>query len=458
MALSQARREVRRVLVVTLVLNVVVALAKIIIGMVSGALAITADGVHSLIDGSSNVAALFANRLADRPPDDDHPYGHQRYETVAALLIGALLLLTAWEIIGGIIERLNNPHVPMLTPLTFAVLIGTLIINLFVSTYERRVGRRLNSQILLADAANTGADVFVTLSVLVSALIIGATGWQWVDPLAALVIVGLIGRAAWGVLHQTTRVLVDTAPYSPERLSLIAERVPAAGRVVRARSRGSADAAHIDIDLEVAPETTADTTAAIAEAVRAALMTELGSLSEVEVHFVPGADGEQGYGRAVRACAVAFGLAAHEVRLSAGADGSLLELHVEVPPGETLADAHERVSQLEARLYAKMPEIAAIITHIEPALNGAEPGATSPAAGKFQAEALALLQTHFSGCGWHDLRAVQYADGMALALHVTLPAQTTVERAHITAEAAEILLRGAFPALQRVTIHTEPPE
>ena len=132
---TTVRRQVRQVLLITLALNLVVAFSKILIGVVSGALAITADGFHSLVDGSSNVVALVANRIAGQPPDAEHPYGHRRFETIAALAIGAFLLLTAWEIVGSALERLGGSgETPQITPLTFAVMLATLAVNLFITT------------------------------------------------------------------------------------------------------------------------------------------------------------------------------------------------------------------------------------------------------------------------------------------------------------------------------------
>jgi cation diffusion facilitator family transporter len=336
------RQQVRRVLLITLVLNFVVAFGKIILGLLTGALAITADGFHSLVDGTSNLVGLVAIVIADRPPDDDHPYGHRRFETMAALLIGALLLLTAWEVVQGAIERLQDGTLPEITPLTFAVLIGTLAVNLFVSTYERREGKRLNSEILIADSANTGADVFVTLSVIASMALV-TLGLYWVDTVAALVVVVLIGRAGWQILRQTGSVLVDTAPYPPGQLTALVEEVPCVENVLRARSRGPLDAATIDIDVQVAPEMTANQTANIAQAIQDHLDRSLGGIAEVEVHFVPRQDGKPDYALMARACGDALGLTTHEVHVTdldtnindKKAPGKLLELHVEVPPGHT---------------------------------------------------------------------------------------------------------------------------
>lgn len=451
---------VRRVLVITLVLNLAVAIGKIAIGAATGALAITADGFHSLIDSAANIVALIASVIAQRPPDDDHPYGHGRIETIAALGIGVLLLLTAWEIITSALERLSGAgEPPDASPLAFAVLIGTLVVNLFVSRYERREGERLNSQILLADAANTGADVYVTISVLVSIVLV-SLGWAWADSVIALVIVVLIGRAALDVIRRTGGVLVDTAPYSPEQLVQIAASVPSVERIARARSRGAVGAAHIDIDAVIAPATTTERSAAIAHAIRQRLHEALGDIAEIEVHFIPEADAERPptYAQTAQAAADALGLSAHEVRVTDERDhGRVLELHVEVPPGQTLGAAHDQVTQLERDLRAQFPEVTDVITHIEPAQSPTPNGQLREAA-SIEANALALLERRYPSMRWHHLRVTTQGSGYALALHVAMPAHLTLERAHQIAEDAELLLRAELPRLARVTIHTEPPE
>lgn len=277
-------RSVQRVLFITLALNLAVALGKIALGLFTGALAIAADGFHSITDSAGNVAGLVALRLADKPADHNHPYGHRRFESLAALLIGALLLLTAWEIVQGLLERIQNAQSPEISPLSFAVMIGTLFINLGVSRYQIAQGKRLKSEILLADAKNTSADVFVTLSVLLSMGLVALTGWIWIDALAAFLVVLLIARAAWGILRQTSSVLVDTAPYEEAELSAI---VGDMGDVVRARSRGSRDAAHIDIDMRVPAEMTIAHSDKLACKIRQRLETQLEGVSEVEIHFMP---------------------------------------------------------------------------------------------------------------------------------------------------------------------------
>lgn len=451
--------QVQSVLYITLTLNVVVALGKILTGTATGALAIAADGIHSLIDAASNVLALFANRIASRPPDADHPYGHRRYETVAALALGLLLLVTAWEIITSAAERLFGGAVPESSPAAFAVVIGTLVINLFVSRYERRMGEKLNSELLLADAANTGADVWVTTSVLISMVMV-TLGINWADAAAAVIVVILIGRAALEVIRRAGGVLVDTAPYPPERLIEIAQSVPSVGTIVRARSRGSTSAALIDIDIEVEPSMTADHSEAIANAVREQIKDALLGIDEVEIHFVPAAAStdEPNYPLIVRAQADALGLATHEVQATEDGRGKILEMHVEVPPGQTLSAAHEQVSQLEAHVRAALPDVDEVITHIEPAQTGQINGALLAGCQKVEAQARVLLQERYPSLNWHHFHAVPLDSGYGLTLHVAMPGSLTLERAHQVAEGAELLLRSEIPRLDRVTIHTEPPE
>lgn len=459
MAVTNRHQEVERVLRITLLLNIAVALGKIITGAVTGAIAITADGIHSLIDAASNVLALVANRVAAQPPDEDHPYGHRRFETVAALALGALLLLTGWEIITGAVERLFGGAIPELTPVAFAVMIATLIVNLFVSRYERRKGAELNSELLVADAANTGADVWVTLSVLVSMVFV-LLGIGWADAVAAIIVVLLIGRAGLEVIRGAGGVLVDTAPYKPEELTQIAESVPSVSKVIRARSRGSADAAHIDVDIEVAPAMTADHTAAIADAVREAMEKQLPGVEEIEVHFIPAEDDsdEPNYPLIVRAQGDALGLATHEVQVTEDEKGKTLQLHVEVSPGQTLSAAHEQATQLEANLRDALPEIREVITHIEPAQTGQVNGILAAGSQKIEDDAQTLLKDRYPGLDWHHFLATPLDNGYGLALHVTMPGNTTLERAHQIAEGAELLLKSEIPRIARVTIHTEPPE
>jgi cation diffusion facilitator family transporter len=446
-----AREQVRRVLAITLILNLGAAAGKIIVGAVTGALAISADGVHSLIDGASNVMALLANRAASKPPDDEHPYGHRRFETIAAFGIGVLLLLAGWEIITEALGRLGGDHAPDLTPLAFAIMIATLILNIGITTYERRMGEKLKSELLLADAAHTRADVCVTVSVLIS-MGLAAAGLGWADALAALVVVGFIVRAAYQVLRSAGDVLVDRAPLDARWIAAEAAQIPGVEAVTRARSRGTHDAAHVDVDIQVPAAMTADRAGAIADGIKARLRDRHPGIAEIEVHIAPSVSQMPDPALIVRARADSLGLNAHELRASG--DGRRLELHVEVPAGETLAQAHARATALEREIAAALPGVEDVVTHIEPALGDAQPADDAETV----AAALALLHQSDPEARWHDAQLFTLDDGCALSIHAALPADLTVEQAHERAEAAETLIRARLPQIRRVTIHTEPEE
>lgn len=453
--MTAVRSQVRRVLLITLLLNLGIAVGKIVLGSATGTLAITADGFHSLTDGASNIAGLVGHHLASLPPDDDHPYGHRRYETLAALLIGGLLLLTAWEIGSGALDRLQASAAPAVTPLSFAILILTLIINIGVSRYQVAAGSRLKSEVLLADAQNTRADVLVTFSVIFSTAVVALTGWRWLDIAAALVVMCLIGRVALQILRRTGRVLVDTAPLTPETLLHHLQAVPGIVDILRARSRGTADAMQIDIDVQVAPAMTAEQTTQIAAVIREKLRQNIAGIDEIEVHFVAQHTHTPNAALTARACADRLGLTTHEVRLL----GTTLEMHVEVPPGQTLHQAHEQVTLLEVTLQAALPSVGQIVTHIEPAFPVAQALAGDPEQEKcanLKCQALTLLAQHYPSIGWHDACVHATPGSFALTLHAALPAEISIEAAHSIAESAETCLRSKLPQLARITIHTEP--
>ncbi len=454
-------QQVRRVLLITLFLNVLVAFGKILLGAFSGSLAVLADGFHSLTDGAGNVAGLVATSIAARPPDEDHPYGHRRFETLAALLVGGLLLLTAWEMLQGVLERLQTQMIPEINALLFAVLGATLLMNIGVSTYQIRAGRRLQSEILLADARNTRADVYVTLSVIGSTALVSLTGLAWIDAAAALVVIALIAHAAWQIVRQTGSVLVDTAPFTSQQVRDALAAGAALPEILRVRSRGTADDAHIDLDLLVPPAMTADHSESLARKIEQQLREAFPGVSEVKVQFLAqNADADDPI-LVARALADGLGLSTHEVHLLQEGGSGLLELHVEVPAGQTLHDAHAQVSALERELVRALPSVGRVVTHIEP--RQPQAAAESSATSQSQAErickrARAYLQAAYPHVGWHHFATHATPHGFALNLHAALPPQISLEAAHELAESAEVSLRGAMPELARITIHTEPDE
>ncbi len=202
----------RRVLYIVLVLNLVVCLAKLIAGALSHSLAVISDGVHSSIDALNNVVGLVLLRLASEEPDEGHPYGHGKIETLGAFSIAGFMFITCYEIAKRSVGRLWSGTTTSfdISALTFATMLVTLAINVFVVVYEKRAARRYQSEFLFADALHTQSDVFVTLSVL-AGLPLLLHGFLFLDAILALGISVVIAWSGYRVLERTVPVLLDAA-------------------------------------------------------------------------------------------------------------------------------------------------------------------------------------------------------------------------------------------------------
>jgi cation diffusion facilitator family transporter len=449
--------QIQRVFVITLFANLLVAAAKLVVGLLTRSLAMIADGFHSSLDAMSNVIGLVGSGLAARPPDTDHPYGHRRFETLASMIIGGVLLLTAWEIVKNSISRLaGSDIVPEIGVVNFAVMIVTILINVIVATYSTREGKRLRSELLLADAGHTRSDILVSFTVL-AGLVTVKLGWAWMDAVAALVVVALIGWAAWRILRRSASILVDRAVLDAEAVSRVVRQVAGVKRVVRVRSRGPDDNVHLDLDVQIAAPVTAGHSAAIADEIRTQLREKFSGLTDIQVFFLPMQDGPLDYMLIARAEADALGVGVHEVIASSGAEGLTLEMHVEVPPAQAVSEAHKTASQLEARLKETIPGLRRIVTHIEPAHVVEQVPTKDPDAYILAGEALRIAQQLHPDGQWHDLDIRVEADGgYALSMHCYVSGDMAIEEAHRLAEDVETQIRSRLPAIHRVTIHTEP--
>ncbi|MCC6905581.1 MAG: cation diffusion facilitator family transporter [Anaerolineae bacterium] len=451
-------RAIRRVLIITFVANLAVAATKLAIGLITHSLAMQADGVHSSLDGVSNIVGLVGIAFAAAPPDQDHPYGHRRFETLASMVIGAMLLATAWELTRTSVTRLFSGVTPEIGLINYVGMGITLVANIIVTTYERREGHRLKSEFLLADAEHTGSDVLVSLAI-VASLVAVQLGLGWIDAFVALVVVVMIVLAALRVMRRAVGVLVDRAAVDAELVRRVAERVSQVQKVSRVRSRGSADDIHLDLDVEIAAPITAEHSAAIASEVRSQLRSELGSLADIQVLFTPVSDLPLDYALLARAQADRLGLGVHEV-IPVTADGEIgLKMHVEVPAEQSLEEAHGLVEEFEQRLHDAIPALGPVVTHIEPAHNTDERPYLLDSAHYLADSALEIAERLCPENDWHDVAIYLEPDGgFALTLHCALDGQVPVDEAHRMAEQVEVQIRAAMPDLHRVTIHTEPLE
>ena len=278
-------KQIKRVLWQVLGLNFLVAGAKIAVGSATGSLSMVADGFHSAMDGTSNVIGLVGMTFAGRPPDDDHPYGHQKYETFATLAIGLLLLLTTWNILKSAVTRLLEGSSPEVTVVSFVVMFVTMGINWAVSRYEQRQGKRLKSSVLLADSAHTRSDVYVSLSV-IGGLVAIQLGWLWVDTVVALIIVVVIGKVGWEIIWRASNTLADSAVVDPAEVEKIALSVDGVKSCHKIRSRGTDLATYLDLHIQVDSHMSLAEAHYLSHQVQDRLQQDL-DLTDVVVHAEP---------------------------------------------------------------------------------------------------------------------------------------------------------------------------
>jgi len=272
---------------VVLALNAVVAIAKITIGVRTGALTVLGAALESGLDMLNNVIGVMLVDVAARGPDEDHPYGHDKFETLGALGIVGFLSISCFELLReGVSSLLNGARAHAISSIDVGVLALTLLVNVFVVLYERRRGRSLNSAFLLADAAHTGSDILVTLLALGS-LALSRLGWAYLDAILAITVALIIAWSGVHILKQSIPILVDERAIDADDLRRVVRGVPGIEEVRSVRSRFTASGQlFAEVTLTVPGPTSVEDAHRLADAVEEAIELEFGT-SQVTVHIEP---------------------------------------------------------------------------------------------------------------------------------------------------------------------------
>jgi cation diffusion facilitator family transporter len=284
--LKDRNREISRVLVTVLGANLAVGLTKLIFGYSTSTVGIISDGFHSLTDAASNIVALVGVRASRKPPDVDHPYGHRKYETLAAAAIVVMLVLVVEEIVRTALSHLGGTSEPHVTGISFAIMLGTLAINLMVVRYERRASRRLTSELLLADAMHTRSDVLTSLGVLV-ALTGVRLGFPILDPLSGFVVAIVIARAGYQIARETSHILSDRIAIADDDLRAVVLSVPGVLGCHHIRTRGAADHVFLDLHVWMSPETRLNEAHRLSHVVKDRLMERYPQIVDAIIHIEP---------------------------------------------------------------------------------------------------------------------------------------------------------------------------
>ncbi len=243
--LTDNRSQVRKVLLITLFLNLLVMVIKVVVGTITGSLSLLADALHSITDSANNILGLVTNHFASPQPDRNHPYGHQKFDALGALGVAVFLGIACFEILTGAVERIFKESQPVkISPTELWILLIVLGINIFVAYYERSVGQRLGSAVLVADAKHTMSDVWITIMV-IGGLIGVWLGdvWnlpqlQFLDIILAFPVALLVFKSGWTVLRDNLPWLVDQMAIAPETIKAIALSIPGVVNCHDIASRG----------------------------------------------------------------------------------------------------------------------------------------------------------------------------------------------------------------------------
>jgi cation diffusion facilitator family transporter len=278
--------SVRRVLIVTLILNAAVALAKVVYGYVTNSVAMTSDGFHSFFDGVSNVVGLIGIWIAAHPPDAEHPYGHKKYETLFTIIIAVMIFATCFQILKKVYSSFVREVAVAVTEASFIIMFLTLCVNIFVMLYESKKGKQLGSDFLMADAMHTKSDIFVSLAVVVS-LILTKAGYPRSDTIVGIIITFFIARIGYGILKDASRVLVDTTRLGTSEIGSVVNSIDGVKGCHDIRTRGSSSAVYLDLHVLVDRNLSIEKAHGIADSIEESIKKEFPAVVDIVVHVEP---------------------------------------------------------------------------------------------------------------------------------------------------------------------------
>lgn len=452
--------QIQRVLLITLLLNLLATAAKLGVGLWTGTLSLVADGLDNLFDGVSNIVGLVAIRVSRRPPDKDHPYGHRKYETLAALFIAAALFITAWELGSSAVNRLLNAVPLELNRWSFIALIAGSAVQGATGLWELRMARRLSSELLLADARHTLASIAVSGTVLVGLGLVWL-GFDWADPLVALIVAGVIVKIGVDIIRENTPALVDRAPLDETQIGDVVANVEGVESYHRIRSRGPLDDVAIDLHVRVDPNLSMQDANAIADEVRRRLLA-LPGVGDVTVHAEAqrDADSSADLYTATKLAAQELGIALHECWVQSTDDRLSMHLHVGVEPTLSLTEAHAVVDRLEQVMLQRRPELVSVHSHIELANTEILPTArvSSGLQQRVHGVIAQAAQAVPAISHPHNIQIRQVEGRLFITVEAWVDGDLSIADAHELSTQFQEAIRAAMPNVGEVLIHLEPQE
>jgi cation diffusion facilitator family transporter len=435
-------------------------LAKAVVGVLTGSLAILSEAGHSLLDLAATVLTYVAVRISGKPADAEHQYGHGKVESVTALIETGFLFLLAAVVIYEAAQRLagESKHAVEASGAAFTIIVISVVVDFFRARTLGRVARATSSQALEADALHFRTDMLSSIAVL-AGLAGVALGYPFADAVAALVVAVFIGIAAWRLGRRTIDTLTDTAPAGvSERIAAIARRVPGIVAVERVRVRPGGAVLFVDLGVAVSRALPLDRVTAIKERLNRDIAAALPDAETTITTEAKALDDETVRER-VMLIARNKGLAVHHVAVQALPDDRLsVSADLEVEGTLPLSAAHETATHLEDAIRDELGPDVEVETHIEPlpavVLAGRDASIARVAEISAALASLAAASTGLHEV--HDVRVRETADGEIVNFHCRVDPVLSVSDVHDLVDGIEQNLRRRFPDIARVIGHAEP--
>ena len=280
-------KKVKLILWIILLANVAVAITKIIVGYLINSASLSADGIHSMSDGMSNIIGIIGITIASKPVDKKHPYGHKKSEIIASLFIGAMLLILGINTFSKGIDRFINPQELTITTISLISLIITIVINFCVTIYEREKGEEYGSYILISDSIHTRSDILISIGVLISLLGIKFGLPIIIDPIISIIISFFILYASYEIFKESISILLDSAVVEEEKIREVVNSFVEVKDMHKIRSRGSNNDMYIDMHIMLEPDTTIEESHALSHNIEKEIKNKINEDCQVIIHIEP---------------------------------------------------------------------------------------------------------------------------------------------------------------------------
>jgi cation diffusion facilitator family transporter len=447
-----------RVAAISVFASAGMAMAKFVVGIAIGSLALISEALHSSVDVVATVITWLVVRVSDRPADEEHHYGHGKFESVSALGVIAMLYVLAGGILVESWSRLTEGvPPPTISAVAFIVLLVDIAVNFWRARALHRTARDTKSQALAADALHFASDVLGSVAVIIG-LALSAFGYRWGDGAAAIAVALMIALLGLRMARSTVETLLDRAPEgAAEKAAAAIRSVPGVVGVERLRVRMVGATHFIDAIVEVPRTFPIDRVEEVKRKAQAAVAT---ALEDADLTFtaVPVARDNESIRERIMVIARNSGLAIHHVTVHDLGGRLTVSIDLEVDGEMTLTAAHDIAQDLERSILDEFGEDVEVDTHIEP-LEPELPLGTDAVPDRVEIIETALKR-FAAETAIHDVHNVRVRDtdaGEIVNFHCRAAPTMSVIRVHENVDAIERALRRAFPTVKRVISHAEPP-